>query len=291
MIIRPCVFVADILVCVAALGAGGARADAPASDGIAACAGPAMTSGEVARVIDGKSFLLADGREVRLAAIETPEIAAVDHGDGRTGAARAALETLVLHRHVAMRSSSFDRYGRVVAQVFTIGQPGETPASNSSTDISAAASTHTSIQRVLLAAGYALLSPTSDAACRNFLRAAERQARSAELGVWGDPYYLPKRAENPADVLATRGQFGVVEGKVVSVRESGGTIYVNFGRRWSEDFTVTILKRNERMFVGAGVEPRKLAGRRIEVRGWIEERGGPAIEAIRPEQIEIVEGN
>jgi hypothetical protein len=32
---------------------------------------------------------------------------------------------------------------------------------------------------------------------------------------------------------------------VLSVRESGATIYVNFGRRWTEDFTVTILKRNE----------------------------------------------
>jgi hypothetical protein len=63
---------------------------------------------------------------------------------------------------------------------------------------------------------------------------------------------------------------------------------VNFGRRW--DFTVTILKRNERLFASAGLEPGRLAGRRIEVRGFVEERGGPAIEAVRPEQIEIVLG-
>jgi len=30
---------------------------------------------------------------------------------------------------------------------------------------------------------------------------------------------------------------------VLSVRESGGTIYMNFGRRWSQALTVTILKR------------------------------------------------
>ena len=40
--------------------------------------------------------------------------------------------------------------------------------------------------------------------------------------------------------------------------------------------------------IGAGQI--RLAGRRIEVRGFVEERGGPAIEAVRPEQIEIVLG-
>jgi len=79
-----------------------------------------------------------------------------------------------------------------------------------------------------------------------------------------------------------------VEGRVASVRESGGIVYLNFGRHWSEDFTVTILKRNERVFAGAGLTPKALTGRHVEVRGWIEERGGPAIEAVRPEQIEVV---
>jgi hypothetical protein len=77
----------------------------------------------------------------------------------------------------------------------------------------------------------------------------------------------------------------------VSVRESGGTIYVNFGRRWSEALTVTILKRHERIFLAAGVEPKRLANRRVRVRGWIEERNGPWIEATRPEQIELTERN
>jgi len=61
-------------------------------------------------------------------------------------------------------------------------------------------------------------------------------------------------AETAADVLARRGRFALVEGRVVSVRESGATIYVNFGRRWSEDFTVTVLKRNERNFTAAGLD-------------------------------------
>jgi hypothetical protein len=35
--------------------------------------------------------------------------------------------------------------------------------------------------------------------------------------------------------------------------------------------------------------PSQLAGRRVEVRGWVEERNGPAIEVVRPEQIEFVD--
>ena len=90
-------------------------------------------------------------------------------------------------------------------------------------------------------------------------------------------------------ILAVRGHFAVVEGKVLSVRESGGTIYVNFGRRWSEDFTVTTPKRNERTFEAAGLPLKKLAGRHVRVRGTVEERGGPWIEALHPGQIEIAE--
>jgi hypothetical protein len=72
------------------------------------------------------------------------------------------------------------------------------------------------------------------------------------------------------------------------VRESGATIYVNFGRRWMRDFTVTILRRQQRAFAAAGLEPKQLEGRRIRVRGWIEQRGGPIIQAETPEQIEFV---
>ncbi len=61
---------------------------------------------------------------------------------------------------------------------------------------------------------------------------------------------------------------------------------MNFGRRWSEDFTVTILKRNERSFKAAGLDLKGLAGRRVRVRGWIEAARRPWIEAAHPEQIE-----
>jgi hypothetical protein len=117
--------------------------------------------------------------------------------------------------------------------------------------------------------------------------AAERGARAARLGLWGEPYYVIATATSGAALLARRGRFTVVQGKVLSVRESGGTIYINFGRRWSQALTVTILKRHERIFRAAGLQPRTLANRTIRVRGFLEERNGPRIEALSPEQIEI----
>src|SRR5262249_47033957 len=95
------------------------------------------------------------------------------------------------------------------------------------------------------------------------------------LGLWDGPYYVVKQMANPLDILEEQGRFARVDARMTSVRESGAVKYVNFGRRWSEHFTLTILKRNGGIFVGAGLTPRALQGRGIEVRGWTEERGDP----------------
>lgn len=242
----------------------------------AICVLNAFATGTVKSVSDGRSFVLDDGREIRLSAIEVP-------GEDAAGAAaRAALATLVDGKAVTLKHAlagdaaapAKDRYGRVLAFVFV-------------SDGTAASS----VQQSLLRQGHARVAARVDERdCAADLYAAESTARRTALGVWSDPHYLWREAEKPAEVLAERGRFTVVRGRVLSVRESGGTIYVNFGRRWSEDFTVTIAKRSERAFAAAGVEPKSLAGHRVEVRGWIEERGGPWIDAVRPEQIRMVDG-
>ena len=181
---------------------------------------------------------------------------------------------LVAGEAVMLKGGDADRYGRVVAQVFL-------PARRERW-----------VQAELVASGHAFVAAqVADRTCAAELLRHERAARNARLGLWSDPAHAPRPAEDPAAVAAERGRFTIVEGKVLSVRESGGTIYVNFGRRWSEDFTVTIAKRNERAFTAAGLEPKSLTGRRVRVRGWIEERGGPWVDAVRPEQIELVERN
>jgi endonuclease YncB( thermonuclease family) len=223
------------------------------------CGAAAAETGHVRAVTDGRTVQLADGREVRLGGIEAAP------------AAKAALEALVLDRDITLAklSADGDRYGRVVALVTVGGQP---------------------VQQALLAQGHARVSADIGVSgCAAGLLAAEKQARDAGLGLWNDPYYVVRKAEEPENILAVRGHFAIVKGKILSVREFGGLIYVNFGRRWSDDFTVTVLKRNERRFMAAGLELKKLSGQTVRVRGTIEERGGPWIEAAHPEQIEIAE--
>ena len=231
---------------------------------IGACRFDILGAGTVAKVVDGRSFVLEDGREVRIAGIEIPSPPAPSGA-----AAKAALEAILLGRSVELRGPglAIDRYGRTVAFVEQAGR---------------------AVAVDMLALGQARVgAQVGDTACAVELLSRERVARAAKLGLWGEPYYEVIEAGNGSQLRAARGHFTVVEGKVLSVRESGGTIYLNFGRRWSEALTVTISKRQERIFSGAGVSPKRLENRAVRVRGWIEERNGPRIEAIRPEQIEV----
>jgi endonuclease YncB( thermonuclease family) len=241
-----------------------------------ACGGDVVARGIAKRVIDGRTFMLDDGREVRLAAIEVP---ALEAGAAPGAAAKAALDALIGGDDIVLRRADVatDRYGRLVAYAYAVRDGEELFA-----------------QGELIASGFARAGDhVGGRSCAVELRKSENAARAAKLGLWADSYYEVLNAETPTDVLARRGRFALVEGRVVSVRESGATIYVNFGRRWSEDFTVTVLKRNERNFTAAGLDLKALAGRRIRVRGYIEARGGtgqsPWIEAEYPEQIETAD--
>jgi endonuclease YncB( thermonuclease family) len=215
----------------------------------------------VADVRDGRTVLLADGRELRLAAVEVTENS------------RRSLQSLVGGRDIRWEptGSEPDRYGRVVAFIFT-DETGQ------------------SVQQMMLEQGQARVSArVGEKACADALLASERAARAARRGLWTDPNFAPLPSENPGRIAGVRGQFALVEGKVLSVRESGATIYLNFGPRWTRDFTVTILKRHRRDFAAAGVDPKWLEGQQIRVRGWVEQRTGPVIEAAVPEQIELSE--
>ncbi len=241
------------------------------------CGGDLIARGTASRASDGRTVTLDDGREIRLAGIEVPPLPLPQDSVTAPGGAEArdALAALLAGGEVMLKRAETptDRYGRVLAFAF-LSRDG----------------VEHFVQAKLIAAGLARVAArVGSRDCAVELLRRENAARTAKLGLWANSYYELLNAANPADVLAERGRFGLVEGKVVSVRESGATIYVNFGQRWTGDFTVTILKRNARTFTAAGLEPRKLAGRRIRVRGWIEERGGPWIEAARPEQIDLTD--
>src|SRR3972149_2631751 len=225
------------------------------------CPLTAIGTATVAAVRDGRTLMLTDGRELRLGAIEAG-------ADGR-----GALQSLIAGRPLRLErlGAESDRYGRLVAFAF-------------------AGEAQQSLQAALLEQGQARVSARiGDKSCAETLLTAERSARAAGRGLWADPNFAPLRAENLPRLQAEKGHFALVEGKVLSVRESGATIYANWGGRGTRDFPVIILNPQQRPFAAAGLEPKRLEGRRIRVRGWLERRGGPRVGAGAPEQIEFVD--
>jgi endonuclease YncB( thermonuclease family) len=233
-----------------------AHAGAPAP-----CPLTSIGTAQVAAVRDGRTLNLTDGRVLRLAAIEVPD------------ASRTALQKLVAGKTLRLErlGADHDRYGRLVAFAFA-GEATQT------------------LQQMLIEEGQARVGTRiGDKACADSLLAAEEKAREQSRGLWADPNFAPLPADNPARIKMQRGRFALVEGKVLSVHESSGTTYLNFGRHWTQDFSVLIARRERAVFAAAGIAPKTLEGRRIRVRGWIEQRRGPIVEAETPEQIELLD--
>ena len=85
------------------------------------CGGDEIARGIVGKILDGRTFVLDDGREVRLAAIEVAPLAG-DRSDPAGRAAAAALAALAAGDQVVLRraESGSDRYGHLLAYAYTL---------------------------------------------------------------------------------------------------------------------------------------------------------------------------
>ena len=83
------------------------------------CGGDVIAHGVAKRVIDGRTFTLDDGSEVRLTAIEVPPL---ETGAAPGAAAKAALDALIGGDDIVLRRADIatDRYGRIVAYAFAV---------------------------------------------------------------------------------------------------------------------------------------------------------------------------
>ncbi|CCD96304.1 conserved exported hypothetical protein [Bradyrhizobium sp. ORS 375] len=242
-------------------------AAAIASSSLAApCAFAELGDGHVSDIVDARSVRLSDGREIRLAGVEVPP-------PEQRAAAMDALGALLRDRDVVLRGDDDapDRYGRQRAFAFVAG--ADQPA-----------------QSELLRQGAVLRGiDLPDRDCALSLAAAEAEARAEQRGLWKIGTVI-KNAESPDDILTGVGLFTVVEGKVLSVRQTGTTTYLNFARSWTRGFAVIIPKRMMAVLEGAGIDVKSLANRQVRVRGWIEAHAGPRLELTQSAQIEILGG-
>ncbi len=265
----------------AAAAAHSAAAQAPPTP--VACPAASMVVGVAVAVRDGATLVLADGRELRLAGIDPDARAGA--ASPATSARRSALNRLAMGQEILVGSIATDRYGRIVAQAHA--RPPEAVA------YAPRSSSHEPVwlQAELVSAGLALVFGTADSrACLAELLAFERAAEVSKAGRWGDPAPVAQQAGDPSLSAAT-DLYQLVEGRVVSVGASRGTLYLNFGHDWSSDFTAVIFGSDARRFMEAGFDPQTLTGRRVRLRGFLILRDGPSMRIDHPEQIEILDGN
>ena len=240
-------------------------------------------TGKAARVISGNSLVLEDGLRIALAGIQTPKNAWPDKGLKAwplADEARAKLARLTRGKTLQLYygGDTRDRYGRALAQVWTLDAQGER-------DIW--------LQRAMTKAGYARVYPwASHQQDTQKLYTAERAARAAKRGIWDDAktndYYAVRRPDpNPLAQYVDSVQ--IVEGIILSAADVRGTIYLNFGSDYKTDFTIAIAKKNRKAFTKQGLDPLTLTGARVRVRGYIELGNGPIIWLNAPQRLEVLD--
>jgi hypothetical protein len=126
----------------------------------------------------------------------------------------------------------------------------------------------------------------SDRSCLAELLAFERDAREAGAGLWREQ--TPMSAWSNA-IREGGPRFELIEGDVVSIGRTERTVYLNFGNNWSTDFTVTMTTADAATIEAEGGPFDDLVGRRIRVRGWMEQWDGPWIRVDHAEQIELLD--
>lgn len=247
------------------------------------CPLAADQTGRIARIGADGSLTLEDGRTLRGAHLDLP-------ADGKASVAwRSRLAPLVAARiHFRALADAPDRWGRIIAQVVIAKE--EEPLRAGAPALGAQPGAW--LEDLLIAEGLARVRPEATGeGCARALLARENEARRTGAGLWGEPAHAVRKADNPGALLGLVGTFAIVEGTVISVGERTHRVFLNFGRRWSEDMTVVMSKRNWRMLAEQGMSAGRLTGQRIRVRGLVEDDHGPSIEVTVPEDIEWVEAD
>jgi micrococcal nuclease len=211
-----------------------------------------------AAIINGQSFTLTSGETVRLAAIETPT-----SSEPLSDEAKTALAAFMTGKKLTVESviDGHDRLNRLLGQVYADGQW---------------------VQGAMLRAGLAMVYSFADTPPEilSKMLVEERAAREARRGIWGTTYY---RVIAPSEADEFIDRFKLVEGKVVSLHEYHGNIYINFFAQWRGHFAVFISHK----YAAAFTDLQLLAGKTIRVRGWIHYHNAPMIGLTHAGQIEV----
>ncbi len=221
-----------------------------------------LETAAVAKVLDGGTLALEDGKIIRLAGVEVPLPPLGQSDDWPwSDAARRTLAALAEGHMVSVRGASdaLDRYGRITAELVRddgIWLEGE-----------------------LVAAGAVRVSPSPEtASLAPALLEREAAARRQRRGLWQSRFYAVRR---PGTLEHESGSFQLVETVIRTAEDRHGIIWLDLGGAAAR------LDRPARQrFRAAGLDPLTLAGKPVRLRGWIEWQGRAVLVLTQPEAVE-----
>lgn len=219
----------------------------------------------VAGVDEALGLRLADGRTVRLPGIAVPPAADEARRDLAAWLTQAAVTAMPL-------GAAPDRWGRTVALVFAAppADPGRP----------------VSVVEALLEAGRVLARPDPAlGSCWNTELHLERDAEGQGRGLWAaSPVLAPGDA---AGLQTHAGAFALVAGRIAAVRDGRARLYLRFADATATGMAATMTPSLARRLAKSGTDPHDWVGRRLRVRGWLDDRWGWQIEVTEPQQLEI----
>ncbi len=211
---------------------------------------------------------LASGRTITLSDVRTAAA-----GDDTQASARAFFESQIGEQvELRLGSDETDRWGRMRAAV-----------------VLSPDTARLDLAHALVARGLAIVDTGAERLCDESLLLREEQARRSGRGLWSRADARPLDALDSAGLLARIGSFTIVEGVVRNVGERERRTYIDFGRSWDGAFTVIVPSRLWAKVRDAGMDAATLKGRRIRIRGIMQNWRGPAIELTTVEFIEKLE--
>jgi len=253
------------LVCVTVLWSiGRAAAETPEI-----CGGKPATV-QISEVLDGASLKLSDGRVVRLANVIAP--LPIDADRAAMQRSKDVLQEIANGKRATLYLSSEekDRYGRIPAQAVSIEDK-------------------IWLEAELLKRGSARVFPAASEKCAKALLGFEAVARSSRTGIWNEARFGVMDARDEPALLAAEGRFVVVEGTIRRVGDARRRLYLDFGRRFKEDFTIIVPDTVRKSLTAQGSDPKSWRGKRVRVRGILFSWGGPAMEINLAQAIELLD--
>jgi len=142
------------------------------------------------------------------------------------------------------------------------------------------------VQGEMVSRGHAwAFSMAGDPAIMTPLKEREGAARASFSGFWGNPLYAIRSPETVGQYI---NSFQVVEGRILNVAVKKRTAFINFGQDWKTDFTIEFSRNHWDKFSSAyDFTPEVWRGKKVRIRGWVEDRNGPMIDLADATQIDF----